>query len=102
MWSHRWSYYSFVVTEVPEEPFRIIDRVKPGWDGNVKHISPTCSQAFKVAAAKAEDAELSSDTSDDEAAASMASISRQNARLSIETYFGGLLLLDQPTLSISM
>ena len=80
MWSHRWSYYSFVVTEVPEEPYRTFEQVKPGWDGNVKHISPTCSQAFKVAAAKADDHELSSDTSDDEAAPSMASITRQERK----------------------
>lgn len=40
MWSHMWSYYSFVVTEVPEEPFCNIERVKLGWDGNVKSIHP--------------------------------------------------------------
>jgi hypothetical protein len=81
MWSHDWSYYSFVVTQVPEEPFCVIDRVKPDWDGNVKNISPSASCAFRVAAAKAESAEVSSDSSDDEETApSLASMSRQERK----------------------
>ena len=59
--------YTFVVTQVPEEPYLDFERVPESWDGNVKHISPSppCT-AFRVLAAKIEDEEVSSDSSDDE------------------------------------
>ena len=73
-------HYTFAVQQLPEELYYTFERVEDGWDGNLKAISPSTSTAFRVAAAKVEKAEVSSDSSNDEQAPSMERLSRQERK----------------------
>lgn len=57
-----------------------MERIPEGWDGNNYHISPSTSTTFRVAAAHIEETEVSSDSSNDEAAPTIDKLTRQERK----------------------
>ena len=95
------NHFTFVVQQVPEEPYYTFERVEDGWDGNVKAISPLTSTAFRVAAAKVENEEMSSDSSDDEQSPTMERLSRQE-RKAMDREIPWRVILESPPETVEL
>ena len=94
-------HYTFAVQQLPEELYYTFERVEDGWDGNLKAISPSTSTAFRVAAAKVEKAEVSSDSSNDEQAPSMERLSRQE-RKALDREIPWRVILESPPETVEL